>query len=369
VLVRRKLQSRHAALLAPVLAVVAAALAAGAYEGLTDRDWSIDGWDEWLDVFMASLLGALILTWAFFRVAAPPLAPRLRPRPSAVAVPQPDALTAPGSAAADSAPEAISKLLRTRVAGWAMSHGERASLEGIVAAIRPELAIEIGTHRGGSLGPISRYSRAVHTFDVASRPEVIRHEFPNVTFHVGDSHRLLAPLLATFAAQGRNVDFVLVDGDHATAGAYQDLVDLLASPAVGRSIILVHDAIHPRVRNALEQIDYDRFGKVSLVELDFVEGFAMSAGDKAHQAWGGFALIAAGWDDLEPVYAQRYPAPLVWEGFSRSLGVEDPITAAQVAHVEEQYETERNLRQLMESSLSWRLTKPLRAAKKLGRRS
>jgi hypothetical protein len=338
------------------------------FEAVTDRDWSLAGW-EWVDVVAIAPLVIAIAGWVFFRIAPQATAPtteRLQGREA-----RQTTTVASGAGrltSAASAPEGIIRLLTTNVSGWAMALGERAAIEGVLAALRPRLSIEIGTHRGGSLGPISRYSHTVHTFDTSARPEVNPDQFPNVSFHVGDSHQELAPLLAELAAAGENVDFALVDGDHSTVGAVTDIVDLLASPAVGRSIILVHDAIHPRVRNALEQIDYDSFGKVSLVDFDFVEGFAMAEGEKKDQTWGGFALIATGWDNVESVYPHRYPAPLVWEAFSRSLGADDPITATQVAYVEEQYETERNLVRLMESSLSWRITKPLRTAKRLRRR-
>ena len=39
-----------------------------------------------------------------------------------------------------------------------MSFGERAALEGVVAQVRPRLAVEIGTAAGGSLARIARYS-------------------------------------------------------------------------------------------------------------------------------------------------------------------------------------------------------------------
>jgi hypothetical protein len=347
-------------------------LTAALLEALGDRDWSLQG-REWFDVLAISLVLILLVSWVLSLTTtrvAPEVERHRRQRQAARsrATIDDSVVPMPVAPAEETTTEAISKLLCTSVSGWAMPLGDRAGLEGMLAALRPRLSIEIGTHRGGSLEPISRYSDAVHTFDTSSRPEVVPGRFSNVMFHVGDSHRLLAPVLAGFAAEGRNVDFVLVDGDHSTSGTMRDVVDLLSSPAVGCCIILVHDAIHPRVRNALEQIDYDSFGKVSMVEPDFIQGFAMREGEKQNQAWNGLALIVTGWDlPGESVYPRGYPAFEVWEAFSRSLGEHDPITAAQVAYVERQFETQRNLVQLMEQSLSWRVTAPLRAAKRLVR--
>ena len=55
----------------------------------------------------------------------------------------------------------------------------------------------------------------------------------NVTLHTGDSHELLPPFLAELAEQGRNVDFVIVDGDHSSEGVRRDLEDLLNSTRGG----------------------------------------------------------------------------------------------------------------------------------------
>src|SRR5919204_4811052 len=71
---------------------------------------------------------------------------------------------------------------------WQMAPGERAAIEGLLAQIKPALAIEIGTAQGGSLRHIAHYSAETHAFDLRSL--VDRSSFPNVTFHIGDSHEL-----------------------------------------------------------------------------------------------------------------------------------------------------------------------------------
>lgn len=83
------------------------------------------------------------------------------------------------------------------------------------------MAIELGTFRGGSLRTLSAYSGHVHTFDLTL--QIDPEDFPNVTFHVGDSHQLLPDVLAQLAAEDVDVGFVLVDGDHSPDGVRQDL--------------------------------------------------------------------------------------------------------------------------------------------------
>jgi hypothetical protein len=111
--------------------------------------------------------------------------------------------------------------------------------------------------------------------------------------HTGDSHRLLPQLLAELADAGQAVDFVLVDGDHSSAGVRRDLEDLLASPAIRSTLILVHDASNPGVRAGLEALDYGSHDKLGWVELDWVEGFVFCAGPHRGQRWGGLGLLLA----------------------------------------------------------------------------
>ena len=119
---------------------------------------------------------------------------------------------------------------------WQMALGERAAIAGVLAHVRPRLAVELGTAQGGSLRTIAEWSEEVHSFDFAP---TVADPPANATLHAGDSHALLSHLLAGFAEQGRNVDFVLVDGDHSSAGVRPDVLDPLSSPAVGRSAIVV----------------------------------------------------------------------------------------------------------------------------------
>lgn len=172
-----------------------------------------------------------------------------------------------------------------------MSVGERAALEGMLALAEPELALEIGTADGGTLRRIAARAAQVHSFDLLAPPEELR-ALPNVHFHTGSSHDLLPRVLAELAAAGRNVDFVLVDGDHSAAGVRRDLEDLLASPAVGRSLILVHDTANEQVRAGIEEVRLDARENVVYADLDAVAGAMYRVPELRHELWGGLGLIA-----------------------------------------------------------------------------
>jgi hypothetical protein len=173
---------------------------------------------------------------------------------------------------------------------WQMSWGERAAFEGMLSQWNPELAIEIGTAEGAALTQIAKHAGEVHSFDVV-RPHAPADQFPNVTFHTGDSHELLPAALEGFAKAGRNVDFVLVDGDQSTAGVRRDVEDLLDSTAVAKTAILVHDATNERVREGLDAIHFTAWPKVAFVDLDFLPGYMLREERLRHELWGGLALV------------------------------------------------------------------------------
>ena len=172
---------------------------------------------------------------------------------------------------------------------WQMTLGERAALEGVLGALGPRIAIEIGTDQGGSLARIAAHSEEVHSFDLEHSPEL---SWPgNAVLHSGDSHELLPAFLATLAEEGQNVDFVLVDGDHTAEGVRQDLEDLLASPAIGRSVIVVHDTLNDEVRRGVCSARICERPEAVLHDPDFVAGHLSSSGHYENHLWGGLGLI------------------------------------------------------------------------------
>jgi Methyltransferase domain len=265
---------------------------------------------------------------------------------------------------------------------WQMSLGERAAVEGVLCQLEPALAIEIGTAEGASLRRIAAHAQEVHSFDlVAPALEVP----PNVTLHPGDSHQLLPELLEQLAGEGRNVDFALVDGDHSSEGVQRDIEDLLNSDAVKRTVILIHDVNNEQVRRGVDAVRYRAWGKVHYVELDWVPGYMFREERLRHELWGGLGLVVV--DSSKPAYPN--PQPLQQRYYDaghlfaelRDIVVarETDLEAARtgelgelrdrVEELEQQLASEARLRRGLESSVSWKITRPLRTAMAKARRA
>ena len=265
---------------------------------------------------------------------------------------------------------------------WQMTFGERAALEGILAQLRPGLAIEIGTAEGGSLERVAHYSNHVHSFDLVAS-ELSAGRLANVTVHTGDSHVLLHEVLEELAAAGTNVDFALVDGDHTPDGAERDVRDLLASDAVRRTVIVLHDTLNDGVRQGLSRIDYGVEPKVVYADLDFIGGHLSHRGSFHHELWGGLGIVVVDVEgeklgvpggengrfyDLFELISSVRDALVSSEDSGHDVGpgrVHEAIGTAradlQRARVEAAT-AQRWLRELQHSA-SWRVTAPLRVAK------
>jgi methyltransferase family protein len=199
---------------------------------------------------------------------------------------------APYAPTPDNRPVALQRgrLPLTRDGGWQMSFGERAALEGVLVQVSPRLALEIGTAEGGSLERIAAYSEEAHSIDL-SHEEITRALPANVVLHEGPSSQLLRPLLESFVARSRELDFALVDGDHSYEGVRADIKTLLESQATGRSVILVHDTMNAEIRTGLESLELERYPKIVYYEPDFVPGYIYREGVCRGAAWGGIGLL------------------------------------------------------------------------------
>ena len=253
---------------------------------------------------------------------------------------------------------------------WQMSYGERAALEGVLCQLKPKLAIEIGTAEGGSLARIAAHSAEVHSFDLVE-PDPVARDLPNVTFHTGDSHQLLPELLARLAEKGRNVDFVLVDGDHSSDGVCQDVHDLLRSPAVARTIIVLHDTMNEAVRAGLERVRYGTYPKVAYVELDLVPGYMFREPTLLHELWGGLGLVVA--DSSRAAYFSGGPRQKrYYEAHGLVREARRLVTDREAGRGPEQQlkrlraelEETRGWLDAVQGSASWRATAPMRALKR-----
>jgi hypothetical protein len=190
---------------------------------------------------------------------------------------------------------------------WQMSLGERAAVEGLLAQLRPSLGIEIGSMEGACLRRIAAYADEVHSFDLGP-PSLAMPE--NVILHTGDSHELLPAFLAELAAASRNVDFVMVDGDHTPEGVRQDIEDLLDSAAVAHTVMVIHDTANERVRQGIDAVRFPAWPKVAHVELDWIPGRLFAEPALRNELWFGLGLVLV--DSARPaysggpIYEQRY---------------------------------------------------------------
>ncbi len=266
---------------------------------------------------------------------------------------------------------------------WQMSFGERAALEGLLSQLRPALALEIGTAEGGSLKRIAAHSGEVHSFDLVA-PAGDVGDLENVVFHTGDSHQQLAQVLADLAATQRSVDFALIDGDHTAEGVRRDIVDVLASPAVTRAVIVLHDTMNAEVRGGIEAAQIPRHPKVALFELDLVPGYLARREPYRLQLWGGLGLIvvdaegtgapsrAVRDDRFHELFGIIVPAVEVMRGIeARGMkldeldrcGVQSTLSH-EIANPHGQGEWAQAQLRAVEASLSWRITAPIRRLKR-----
>jgi hypothetical protein len=262
---------------------------------------------------------------------------------------------------------------------WQMTFGERAALEGILSQLTPSLAVEIGTAEGGSLRRIAQHSEEVHSFDLVT-PDSSIQELENVTLHTGDSHVLLPEFLERLAAEGRNVDFVLVDGDHSADGVERDIRDLLGADALKRTVILAHDTLNDEVREGINRVDFNAEPKVIHADLDFVGGHLSQGGPFHHQLWGGLGLVLI--DAVDgPLSSNAEDGHRFYDLFELIAPIRDTLVSGESATANQQDVSERDaelrvelmqaneMLDAMRSSLSWRITAPLRTVKaSLGRR-
>lgn len=182
---------------------------------------------------------------------------------------------------------------RFRFDHWMMTDAERSALAALVQELRPDCALEIGTYRGGSLGVLAKYSRQVYSLDInpACRDNC-GPGFDNVEFITGASDSTLPSVLEKIAADGRVLNFVLIDGSHTEEGVRNDVNALLHYKPAGPLYILMHDSFNPGCRRGIRTADWETSPYVHLLELDYVHGRLMPKDEGAsyREMWCGFAL-------------------------------------------------------------------------------
>lgn len=174
---------------------------------------------------------------------------------------------------------------------WQMSRAEKYCLIGLLETLRPEVSIEIGTYQGGSLQVIHHYSGKVYSIDISPAPkQFLESKFPDVSFIVGQAGNEIHQLFREIEAQGKKLEFILVDGDHTKKGVAADLKVILSYPHKHPLTIIMHDSFNPQCRMGIRSAASADFPMISYVELDYITG-SFWHNDTYREMWGGFAIM------------------------------------------------------------------------------
>jgi cephalosporin hydroxylase len=175
----------------------------------------------------------------------------------------------------------------------ALGHGalqkrwELTRLVALVRARRPRVVVEIGVARGGTFWAWCR-SAAPDALLIGidqrdSERPIDSYALPTqtVSLLMGDSHdpELEARVRAELA--GRQIDFLMIDGDHSYEGVIADYLTF-APLVAANGLIALHDIIFYPTAPGIERLWRDL--KISHRHLEFT--------DRTHSAgWGGIGVI------------------------------------------------------------------------------
>ncbi|MBI5690655.1 MAG: class I SAM-dependent methyltransferase [Verrucomicrobia bacterium] len=218
---------------------------------------------------------------------------------------------------------------------WEMSVAEQFCLVGLLERHRPEVALEIGTHFGGSLQVLAAYSARVISIDLDPGVRTqLEARFPRAEFHTGPSSEKIPEVLGNLARDEARLGFVLIDGDHTARGVQADIEAVLQYRPRAPLQVLMHDSFNPDCRAGMRRVRWSECPFVHAVELDYVAGgfhLTPQGGAFARSLWGGFALAVLRPEPrsgpLEVTAAQeamhrimfRHSAHRIWHKVARRL--------------------------------------------------
>jgi len=174
---------------------------------------------------------------------------------------------------------------------WEMTTNEKLVLVHLLEDIKPIVSIEIGCKKGGSLQVISEYSKEVFSLDIDPAVKILKKDFPNVDFVIGDSKETLPKLLKKLSEEDKSPDFILVDGEHSTEGVRSDINFILESSITKPLTILMHDSFNPNCRRGMLTANYAANKNVHFVDIDFLQGTYSVSKAVSGEMWGGFGMI------------------------------------------------------------------------------
>ena len=177
---------------------------------------------------------------------------------------------------------------------WQMTRCEKFAFASLLAHAKPEVAIEIGTYKGGSLQLVAQSAGKVYSLDINHESQAaLKPRFTNVEFLAGDSRKILPSLVDALNSASAPVGFVLIDGDHTTDGVRTDINSVLKIKPVRPVYIVFHDSFHPPCRQGILAANWQECPFVHYVEIDFIPGvFHREAFDTAQAGsmYGGLAV-------------------------------------------------------------------------------
>lgn len=176
---------------------------------------------------------------------------------------------------------------------WQMTTCEKSVFKQVVRDVAPQVAVEVGTYKGGSLQVLHAMSQEVVSIDIdPSVGERLSPLFPRAQFRSGESAKVLPEVLREVTEAGRAIAFILIDGDHTRTGVQRDIESLLHWQPTCECVVLMHDSFNPECRAGICSADWQSSRFVHDVEVDYVPGiFHEVAFDTAaaRTMWGGFA--------------------------------------------------------------------------------
>lgn len=156
---------------------------------------------------------------------------------------------------------------------WQMTRCEKYAFAALLQVAKAEVAIEIGTYKGGSLQLVSQHAEKVYSLDISpSCKEDLGPHFSNVDFLTGDSKQLISQVLGEIQSSSKQLGFVLIDGDHTTEGVRGDINAVLTHVPTRPVYIVFHDSFHPQCRMGILQADWQACPYVHFVEVDHIPG-------------------------------------------------------------------------------------------------
>jgi len=177
---------------------------------------------------------------------------------------------------------------------WQMTRCEKYAFSRLLEIAKPEVAIEIGTYKGGSLQLVSKNANHVYSLDISPTcKEELSQHFSNVEFLTGDSKTLVDGVLTEIKSRGSELGFVLIDGDHSSEGVRGDINAVLKHVPTRDVYIVFHDSFNPEARRGILGAAWEACPYVHYVEIDYIPGvFHAEAFDTAHAGsmFGGLAV-------------------------------------------------------------------------------